>query len=485
MQTCVYMSNRKIQVAVGNPKNHSIAVKRLYETEAPEGSIINGVITGEEELGAHLSQFWKENHLSTRNVCLVLHSSQFMAKTLMIPAMNTNKTLNYIQREFPGVNNDSGSVYGYFRISGNKGKGMREVFATRMERDFLDSYRKLFASVGIQINSVQAALGCVVSVLHQMELVRGKTCVVQIQDEDNLTSILLDKGIYCYSSVSRTFSEHGTEGYGMEVARNISGILQFASAQKLENSVTDVFWAGFPERDMRVCAQALEQMDPDLKADMLEDEKVIRFGDGAVDNFLFAVSGLFRLEKESNLYYRYKKSSESHQKRISLMKQLIPVLLLLVVMLMITGFFVGNCLITQKRLQEVRDYNENPEVLEQSAQYDELESRLMWNQTLKASLERAKRNIESYPSFNSSVRKEIESCSLGQVVIEVLSFDAATGIVNVDTVAPEVEDINQFIDRLEERDIFEQLDYTGYVWSEERGMWTINLVCYLSENAGK
>ena len=50
MQTCVYMSNRKIQVAVGNPKNHSIAVKRLYETEAPEGSIINGVITGEEEL---------------------------------------------------------------------------------------------------------------------------------------------------------------------------------------------------------------------------------------------------------------------------------------------------------------------------------------------------------------------------------------------------------------------------------------------------
>lgn len=108
MQTCVYMSNRKIQVAVGNPKNHSIAVKRLYETEAPEGSIINGVITGEEELGAHLSQFWKENHLSTRNVCLVLHSSQFMAKTLMIPAMNTNKTLNYIQREFPGVNNDSG-----------------------------------------------------------------------------------------------------------------------------------------------------------------------------------------------------------------------------------------------------------------------------------------------------------------------------------------------------------------------------------------
>ena len=88
--------------------------------------------------------------------------------------MNTAKTLSYIQREFPGINNVSESVYGFFRIDSDKGKGIREVFATRMERDFLDSYRKLFASVGIQINSVQAALGGVVSVLHQMELVRER-----------------------------------------------------------------------------------------------------------------------------------------------------------------------------------------------------------------------------------------------------------------------------------------------------------------------
>ena len=485
MQTCVYMSNRKIQVAVGNPKKHSIIVKRLYETEAPEGSIINGVITGEEELGAHLKQFWRDNKLPSRDVCLVLHSSQFMSKTLVIPLMNTVKTLNYIQREFPGMDNVSESVYGYFQIDTNNGKGMREVFATRMERNFLDSYRKLFASVGIQITSVQAALGCVVSVLHQMELVKGKTCVVQLQDGDNLTSILLDKGVYCYSSVSRTFSEHGTESYGMEVARNISGILQFASAQKLENSVTDIFWAGFPDTDIQVCAQTLAQMDPNLTAERLEDEKVLQFSEGSVDNFLFAVSGLFKLEKESNLYYRYKKSSESYRKRHSLIKQLIPVLLLLVIVLSITAFFMVNCLITQKKLQEVRAYNEDPAVLEQSAKYDELENELMWNQTLKASLERAKKNIESYPSFHSSIRMEIESCSLGQVVIDVQSFDAAAGILTVDTAAPKVEDINHFIERLEEKDIFEKLYYTGYTWSEERGMWTINLICYLSEGAGK
>lgn len=56
MQTCVYMSNRRIQAAVGNAKKGSISVKRLYETLAPEGCIINGVITAEEELAAHLKE---------------------------------------------------------------------------------------------------------------------------------------------------------------------------------------------------------------------------------------------------------------------------------------------------------------------------------------------------------------------------------------------------------------------------------------------
>lgn len=60
MQTCVYMSNCRIQAAVGNAKKGSISVKRLYETLAPEGCIINGVITAEEELAAHLKEFWKE-----------------------------------------------------------------------------------------------------------------------------------------------------------------------------------------------------------------------------------------------------------------------------------------------------------------------------------------------------------------------------------------------------------------------------------------
>lgn len=485
MQTCVYMSNRKIQVAVGKAKKGSISVRKLYETLAPEGCIINGVITAEEELAAHLKEFWKENHLAVNNICLVLHSSQFMSKSFQVPAMNVKKMLEYIPREFPGVSEESGSVYGYYEVNMDKKKGMREVFATRMEREFLDSYTRLFASVGVKVTCVRAALGSVVSVLHKMDSFRDRTCILQIQDEDNLTSILLHQGKYCYSSMNRTFSEHGTPSYGVEVARNISGILQFASAQKLENAVTDVIWAGFSDGDMQVCSESLLQMDNTLRAGSFMDDSVIRSRDEDSGGYLFPVCGLIPLEDAGNLFIQYRRTSESSMRRRSLMKQVTPVVILLLVMLLITGFFGGHYWLTSRKLEEVRSYNESPEVLELSARYDELEAEMQWKQMQKAALIRAARNIESYPYFNSSITDVIAGCTMGEVTFSIRSFDAQTGVVSVDTAAPDVEIINQFIDRLEEKDIFERLDYTGYTWSDESGMWSINLVCYLSEMAGK
>lgn len=171
-----------------------------------------------------------------------------------------------------------------------------------MEREFLDSYTRLFASIGVKVTCVRAALGSVVSVLHRMAYFKDRTCILQIQDEDNLTSILMHQGKYCYSSMNRTFSEHGTPSYGVEVARNISGILQFASAQKLENAVTDVTWAGFSERDIQVCSESLLQMDNTLRAGSFMDDSIIRSKEEDFGSYLFPICGLIPLEDAGNLF---------------------------------------------------------------------------------------------------------------------------------------------------------------------------------------
>jgi hypothetical protein len=67
----------------------------------------------------------------------------------------------------------------------------------------------------------------------------------------------------------------------------------------------------------------------------------------------------------------------------------------------------------------------------------------------------------------------------------VKSYSADNGSLSVDAKAEEVTLINQFIDVLEASGIFDDIQYTGYVYNEETMLYTINVTCYLSENAGK
>ena len=51
--------------------------------------------------------------------------------------------------------------------------------------------------------------------------------------------------------------------------------------------------------------------------------------------------------------------------------------------------------------------------------------------------------------------------------------------------AENVDLINQFIKRLTDEDIFNSIDYTGYAFEEDTGLWNIHVMCILSESAGK
>ena len=93
--------------------------------------------------------------------------------------------------------------------------------------------------------------------------------------------------------------------------------------------------------------------------------------------------------------------------------------------------------------------------------------------------------------LKTTLREIRESLGRYMAILAIVAlgvgFFTGLKVTKPDVYKRQVEDINQFIDRLEERDIFEQLDYTGYVWSEERGMWTLSLIhiypdyCYIGK----
>ena len=99
------------------------------------------------------------------------------------------------------------------------------------------------------------ALCSAVRLLGAHEALAESTCIILLLDGDNLVSALLVGGKYVYSSRARLFSEHGTPEFAVEVARNVSGIMQFHTSEKLENVITHVYLGGFFGTDERLSAE--------------------------------------------------------------------------------------------------------------------------------------------------------------------------------------------------------------------------------------
>ena len=59
MKTTVYLSNHRVQIAVGEAKKSKIKIQNLVQFDLREGSLINGVITSEDGLKHQLEKAWE------------------------------------------------------------------------------------------------------------------------------------------------------------------------------------------------------------------------------------------------------------------------------------------------------------------------------------------------------------------------------------------------------------------------------------------
>jgi hypothetical protein len=79
----------------------------------------------------------------------------------------------------------------------------------------------------------------------------------------------------------------------------------------------------------------------------------------------------------------------------------------------------------------------------------------------------------------------IEKCAGDYAEVSFESLNAETGIISITAQSGTVDDINKFIKAMSEQDIFNDIDYTGYEFVDETGLWNINISCTLAESAGR
>ncbi|MCR4793266.1 MAG: hypothetical protein K5871_10980 [Lachnospiraceae bacterium] len=489
MSVSVFFSNKNIQVIVGKSSGKSIYIDKLIEVPMPENAILNGVIIeGEtESIIKKLKEIWTGNGLKG-NVDLIINSPQFISNRTTMPLIpNVSKATDYLDKQ----NSDEfgrfdSPIKGWYLLRTNKKENTQDVVTEVAERTFIETYIKIFSEAGITLNSVHDGVSLATELL--ATCVHDQTAIYMIKDAQMLVTILYEKGKYYYNSTRRLFQDDGTQEFAAEIRSNISGVRQFANSQHLESAITDVYFAGMSSDDVGMLQGYLADTDPDITVHGTVAPSHIHFKkwNDRLTSFIYPVAGLVVPKTGFSVLKAIRKNDEAYARKVELIKKGIPVAILTGVLLIITLFLLAVRISTANRLSKLEQYNNKPEVIQGSMQYDALVTRSGRYGDRQGGVDLLREYIDSYPIPDSSINKQISEAARSEdVTIEFNSYNADSGVFATTASSSEVEKIHKFIARLLEMDIFEDVDYTGYTWNDGDGTWSIKVICTLSGQAEK
>lgn len=487
MTTSIYISNQNIEVVTGSSNKRGICVKDMFTTTAPADSVINGIIIDEEALTAHLKKFWAEKNLPKKDISLVVNSTQFVTKRLQVPTMSYRKTMAYIAREFADVERSQDPIYSYYSLREQDGKmKIRPVLASMVEKKTLESFIDLFASFGVKVTKIHAFLGSAIRVLRRLPYLLDKTCLIIVVDAPNVTSILFVDGYYTYSNRSRMFSDRDCAGVGLEIARTVSSMMQFAASEKLETPITNIYLCGISADEMGFCTDSIYSVNSNLSVEGLSGADIVSYtnsNNGSLGSSFEALCGLMARNDPMNFIKQHRKNSEGVRKREEFAKRAAPAAAIGLVLGAVAAGQAGYWFWQISQAEGLMEYVSVRARTMDCMDYDML---VVQNEALAKAVSAAKRawsNIGSYPIMDSRVDDVLNNCAEGLASVKVKSYDAALGLLRLESSSSDQNKVHQFIELLGRQDIFEDINYTGFVYQENGAIWVINAECTLA--AGK
>ncbi len=485
MSVSIFLNNTTVQIVTGRKAKKGV-FENAFKVVAPEGSIINGIIMDPERFAAFLNEVWTAKNLPRKDVILVVNSNKIPGRTVEMPFMNRKKSVEYMKRELSDMMREGEEmILAYNALSSDNAKKMKKFYVELASRDQLKDYIEIFGAAGITLKSVQSAEGSLIGLLEQATAKQYKTFVMQITDQNIVSNVLWVDGVFNYFNSVRLFNEPGTEGYYDDCARSLSNLKQFMQANKIESKIERVVIAGTERNDVSFYSDMVANYGIEAPVE------IMNYGLGSnpqqqfeAQKVIFALGGLFDTGREENFLTNYSAKEKKSSVNPELKKNIITIAIVLAVMLI--GFATALFLKIQrqKKYDELKEYNENPAVVSQAMLFDTFSTKRDKLAAQSNSIDNMLNTIETYPVLNDEVINIIRETAQGYAEIEIGNFNADSGIVNVSAKAKDVEKINEYIKRLEEKEIFNSVKYSGYTMNQDN-TWTINVICTFAEGVGR
>lgn len=482
MKVNVFLANSSIQVVLGERSGKKVKIKALYADEIPDGTLLNGTVINEGVLQDTIRETWRKHAIKEKNVDLVINSPHLLARRIEMPLLSGNKAIKYVNNEVDEKDTArfSEPVMGWYPIS--KQKKMQLAISEMAEKEFVETYIRIFEAAGIKLNSIHAGINLAVNMMQTQ--VGNSTVVYMILDGMNLTTILFAQGQYFNNLNTRVYSIPGTSEFSAEIRNAISSIRQFATAQHIEDPISNIYIAGLNTEEMTLLKSELQGYPlGDVVGIMTCPESVVinvgadRFGD-----YLFSIAGFFGAEEGLSILEALWRGSAEYQKKRTILALAVPYAVVMIILICVTiglAIVQGN---KKKELAVLQQYNMEPTIVEGAAKYDKFIKDAGRMGKVQGAIDLLKEFRDTYPIPNSEVNKKIlEAAEQEAVGVVMDSYSADTGIFEIIAIAEDVEKVNRFIARLLAMDIFELVDYTGYTKNEADNTWSIHVVCTLAE----
>lgn len=299
MITSVYISNERIQVLSSTSSNKKhVDIKACMFVSLPEKAIVNGVITNEIAIKEAVERLWGKYDISKKDVYLVIDSGTILNKKVKVPPLPINTIQTLVQEEFKDVEGFSNFLFDYMVLEDGK-NGEPEVLCNAVGKELIASYIRIFDSLGIKLKSIDTSTSCELKLYRTNSNMSGKDCIVALLDRNNMTSMLHINGGYNFSSRSRLLDQRGTEQSKIEIARNISSLIQFARSESSRKNLTNIFLCGVTQEEETLCSELSKVIGADVTIIPTCPEITYQ---GSVDttqfllsDYLYAVGNLIRL----------------------------------------------------------------------------------------------------------------------------------------------------------------------------------------------
>lgn len=246
------ITDRNIRIIKGTESGGKIKISAAAELELDESVIVNGHVNDPNRVAGKINQALKNANIADKEAVISISSNQTVFKELMIPPNpKESEFMKNVRIELKNQINIDDSYSVAYVIVGepeddeNGGK-VQKILATACPQDVVDSYKRIFNMLNIQLKSVMIGCNAITKVLLADAKTKAKMPLLAVQIDANFISLnLYENNTLSFSrfaSIDPEDYDHPDDYIFEAVNENIYRMLQFARIRGSEEIRNVVFY---------------------------------------------------------------------------------------------------------------------------------------------------------------------------------------------------------------------------------------------------